>query len=137
MSPRLRWILIVVAVIAVVALLRFTLLGNKPVPATLYRVTTGSVEDAVTNSRAGTVRSRRRSRLGVEQPGIVASIPHREGSLVKKGEVLLELDTSTALLERDLAERSLDSARAAVVAAEAAAALAEQAYQRAVALNEK
>jgi len=137
MKPSLRWALIIGAAVVAVAALRFTLFRPKPIDVDVYDVAKGSVEDAVTNSRAGTVRSRHRAQLGVELPGKVARIPHREGSHVEKGNLLLELDTTTARMELQLAERDLDAARATVVSAEASAALANQAYERAVALNKQ
>ena len=109
MKPSLRWALIIGAAVVAVAALRFTLFRPKPIDVDVYSAAAGSVEDAVTNSRAGTVRSRRRARLGVELPGKVASIPHREGSHVTKGTVLLSLDTTTSQMELELAERDLDA----------------------------
>ena len=59
-----KWLiraLILVAVIAVLLLLRATLLAPDPVPVRTVEATTGQVEETVTNSRAGTVKARRRA----------------------------------------------------------------------------
>lgn len=91
----------------------------------------GTVEETVTNSKAGTLRTRLRSRISAETGGRVTHIHHREGEAVKAGALLVTLnDTShrarmqlseavlgtsvarhkQACLNRDLAKRDLDRA---------------------------
>jgi HlyD family secretion protein len=137
MLKRFRWVLIAVAAIAVFIVLRMTLFRTPPIEVETAVIGRGVVEDAVMNSQAGTVRSRRRSRLGVERAGRVAAIPHREGSRVKSGEVLLELDTSTARVSLEAAERDRDAARAALAGARASSTLAASEFERVRQLRER
>jgi HlyD family secretion protein len=126
----MRWALIAAGAIAVILLLRATVFRSKPIEVEVVRVSRGVVEDAVTNSQAGTVKSRYRARVGAERAGRVVAIPHREGAVVKKGEPLLLLDASSARVQLDLAQRDLETARATVESARAAAQLAGRDFER-------
>ena len=86
-----RRIAILVLIVAVVVVLRLTVFQPDPVPVTIYRVSTGTVEEIVTNSKAGTVKTRNRAELSTEIGGLVAELPVREGDLVEKGQILLRL----------------------------------------------
>src|SRR5512137_2056512 len=86
-----RWAAAAVGLMAIVALLRSTLFAPKRVPVTAYRVDTGRVESTVANSKAGTVKSRRRSQISPEVGGRVVALPVRKGERVKKGDVLVRL----------------------------------------------
>jgi hypothetical protein len=62
-----RWLrpaLIVLGVIAGIVLLQAIVLRPRPIEVETVKVGRGNVEDAVSNSQAGTLRARRRSRLG-------------------------------------------------------------------------
>ncbi len=83
MQKRLIWIALVVAV-GVVGL-RFTLLRPEPVPVRVVRVEPARVESTITNSKAGTVRARRRAKISAEVGGRVVALAHREGDAVEKG----------------------------------------------------
>ena len=112
-----RWTkrLIVLAVlVAAGAVLQLTVLRPKPVPVTIYRVARGTVEETVSNSKAGTVTARRRARISPQIGGQVEFIGPRKGVPVKEGEVLLRI------VDKDL-RASLDLARQQVTSAEAAA----------------
>ena len=52
----------------------------------------GVVEEIVTNTRAGTVKVRQRASLSPQMGGLVTELPHREGSWVSAGDLLLKLD---------------------------------------------
>src|SRR6266566_3194047 len=95
-----------------------------PVPVTVYRLARGTVEETVTNSKAGTVKARRRAKISPEVGGRVESIGFRSGAQVRRGEVLLriyaaDLKASLALAEQDLVT-SRASAREACLAADLA-----------------
>ena len=66
---------------------------NKPEPVTVTTATvsTGRVEDIVTNTRAGTLKACRRARLSLATGGQIASLPVRKGERVEKGRLLVEL----------------------------------------------
>ena len=95
-----------------------------PVPVTVYRLARGTVEETVTNSKAGTVKARRRAKISPEVGGRVESIGSRPGAQVRRGDVLLriyagDLKASLALAEQDLVT-SRASGREACLAADLA-----------------
>lgn len=109
----LRRILILIALAAIVIALRLTVFRTQPVPVTVFRVAEGRVEDVVTNSKAGTVKTRRRAELSTEIGGLVIDLPVRKGDRVEKGQVLLRLSDADYRAQATLSERSLDAVRAA------------------------
>jgi HlyD family secretion protein len=112
-----RWTkrLIVLAVlVAAGAALKLTVLRPKPVPVTIYRVARGTVEETVSNSKAGTVTARRRAKISPQIGGQVEFIGARKGVSVKAGDILMRI------VDRDL-RASLALAREQVTSAEAAA----------------
>ncbi len=131
----LKWILAVVAVVALVMLLRATVFAPDVVEVRTAAVERGLVEQTVTNTRAGTVKVRRRAELSPQVGGLVIKLPYREGDWVEAGAVLVELDSRAQRAE-------LESARATVVASKAqaneaclAAELAEKELARMEALH--
>lgn len=126
----LKPLLVVVAVAAVAALLRLTVLRPKLVPVTVHHVETGLVEDTVVNSRAGTVQSRRRSEISPGIPGLVVEIPARKGACVKRGDVLLRLNDHEHKAQAELAQRALEAARALAEQARLEADHAERQWKR-------
>jgi len=124
---RARWWVIAAGLLVLVLVLRATACRPKPLEVEVVTVARGLVEDAVTNSQAGTVRARLRARVGAERAGRVAAIPHREGSRVRQGAALLLLDPSTAGKQLELARRDLEAASAAAI-------LARQQHERTAAL---
>ncbi len=110
-----RW-LIRIAVVAVLLLaglaLRRTVLRPEPLEVEAQAVTRGLVEETITNSRAGTVKARRRAQLAPEVGGRVVAITHREGERVKAGEVLMRLDASLNEAQVTLSRRELQAMEA-------------------------
>src|SRR5262245_21372949 len=105
-------------------LLGYKLILPDPVPVTVYRLTRGTVEETVTNSKAGTVKARRRAKISPEIGGRVDFIGFRPGQHVRQGEILLRIRDSDLKAAQSLAEQDLETARAnskeACVAAELA-----------------
>ena len=66
--------------------LRATVLRPEPVEVRAEPLARGRVEETVTNTRAGTVKARRRAQLAPEVGGRVVAITHREGERVTAGE---------------------------------------------------
>ena len=130
MSKWLRRTLVLLALVAIVVLARFTVFAPQPLAVQVVAVERGTVESTVTNSKAGTVETRRRARLSPEIGGRVVALPHREGSRMKKGDVLLRLDASTQRAELERAQRELTSAQAEHRRACLAAELARREYER-------
>jgi len=102
----------------------------RPIEVDVQAAAVGVVEDVVTNSEAGTVKTRSRAKLGVETYGRVGEIPHREGARVKQGEILLRLDTATERTRLEASRRELDAQTAGLGAAQSAATLARQNFDR-------
>lgn len=92
--------------------LRRTVLKPEPMEVRVIEAARGQVEETVTNSRAGTVKARRRAQISPEVGGRATAIPHRAGDLVAEGDVLLRLDSSVLGARIDLSRRELQAAQA-------------------------
>jgi len=135
MKRWLKWTLLAAGVVAVFLLLRATLFRQKPIEVESATAERGVVEDVVTNSQAGTVRARRRSRLGAERAGRVIEIPFRESARVRRGAVVVQLDASTARTALELARRSREVQHASATSARASFDLARLEHERAQTLR--
>ncbi|GGO86200.1 secretion protein HlyD [Marinobacterium nitratireducens] len=80
---------------------------EEPVPVTLTEVGRGPVELIAANSRAGSIRACRRSRLSMPQGGRVEQLLVEEGDRVKAGQVLLELWSDDRKVRVEQAEATL------------------------------
>ncbi|MFC1706313.1 efflux RND transporter periplasmic adaptor subunit [Planctomycetota bacterium] len=92
--------------------LKPTVFAPSAIPVRVAHVERGRVELTVTNSRAGTVRARRRAQLSPETGGRVAAIACREGASVDTGSVLLRLDQTSQKARLLLVQRTLGAAEA-------------------------
>jgi HlyD family secretion protein len=119
--PRLALLLLLVAA---GVLLRLTIFAERPVAVRVVAAEKGRVEETVTNSRAGTVKARRRAKLAPETGGRVVELPHRRGSRVRKGELLLRVNDSLQAAQLRLAE---DEQKSALAQADQACLAAERA----------
>lgn len=129
-SARTRIAVTGLIVVAAAVALRFTVFREKPIPVTVHEIERGRVEETVTNSKAGTIRSRRRASLSPEIGGRVVSLPVRAGERVRAGEAIVRLSDADARSEVLYQERSLEAARAAEAEACAAAAQAGRDLER-------
>jgi HlyD family secretion protein len=114
-SSLLRWLKRLGAaalVAAALLLLLGVVFGKKPVSVRVTAVAHGRVEQTVTNSRAGTVKARRRAKLSPEIGGVVVALPHPEGSRVARGDVLLRIDGALQRGRLEVAERETTAASA-------------------------
>ncbi len=132
---RAKWIVAVVAVIALVVLLRYTIFAPDVVEVRTAAVERGVVEQTVTNTRAGTVKVRLRAELSPQVGGLVVAIPHREGESVEAGDVVVELDDRAQSAELASARTTVEAARAQADEACLAAELAEKELSRVEALH--
>jgi HlyD family secretion protein len=108
-----KWLIWSVALVAVVAVvLRSTLLAPDPIPVSVVVVERARVEASVTNTKAGTVRARRRAQLSGEIGGRIVEIAHREGDEVESGALLIRLNDATHKAQIRLAEESLRATQA-------------------------
>jgi len=105
-----RWVwrlLIAAILIAAGIVMRRTLFRPEPVLVEVVTVSPGRVEETVTNSRAGTVKARRRAKLSPEVGGQVVLLPFHEGDLVRSGEILLRIEDSLPRARLELSRREL------------------------------
>jgi len=110
-----RWIIrlaVVAGIVLLAVVLRRTLLAPKPLEVKVAVVSTGRVESTITNSRAGTVKARRRAQISPEVGGRAVVIPHREGEMVKAGDVLLRLNDSVLQGQLTVSQSALQTAQA-------------------------
>ncbi len=110
-----RWLIRIAVLAALVGgayLLRLTLFKPKPIEVTVAVAEPGRVESTVTNSRAGTVKARRRAQISPEIGGRVVSVPFHEGDRFQKGDVLLRLDPSVYEARGSLSQKELAAAEA-------------------------
>lgn len=110
-----KWVkrlLIVIALVAIAIALKATVFKTDPVPVEVTPVARGRVEETVTNSRAGTVKARRRANLSPEYGGQVMELPFREGDRVAAGDVLLRIEDSLQRARLELARKDLEAFQA-------------------------
>jgi HlyD family secretion protein len=136
-SRWIRRILIVVVLVLAVWLLRITVFRPEPVPVTVFRVAPGLVEESVTNSKAGTVKTRWRASISPEIGGRVEELPVREGDRVEKGQVLMRISSDDYRARVRARERALEAAVAAREESCTAARQAEKDLRRYVRLAEE
>src|SRR3990172_11472062 len=101
-----------VALVALAVLARLTVFAPERVAVRTVAVERGRVEETVTNSRAGTVKARRRAKLSPEVGGRVVALPHRQGERVSADEPVLEIDSVLQRSRLDLARREHQAASA-------------------------
>lgn len=103
---------VIAGIILAGAALRRTVLAPKPLEVKVAAVSRGRVESTITNSRAGTIKARRRAQISPEVGGRAIAIPHREGEMVKAGEVLLRLNDSVLQGRLAVSQRERQAAEA-------------------------
>ncbi len=114
MKSRGRFALVLAVVVVGALGLRSTFFDAEPVSVTVFRAARGTVEETVTNSKAGTVKTRRRAALSTEVGGRVAELFVRKGDRVRAGQLLLRLSDADLDARVRLEERSLEAARASL-----------------------
>lgn len=125
-----RWIVAALVVVAVVIVLRRTVLAEPPVVVRTARVERGLVESTATNSKAGTVEARRRSKLSPGTSGVVIEVAVERGDRVRSGDVLVRLAADSQTAQVELAGRALEVAEAQSRRACLAAERAGREYER-------
>ncbi|HEV8702828.1 MAG TPA: efflux RND transporter periplasmic adaptor subunit [Candidatus Polarisedimenticolia bacterium] len=114
----------------------FKVIRPDPVPVTVYRASRGVVEETVTNSKAGTVKARRRAKISPEIGGRAAFIGFRPGDRVRKGEILLKINARDLEAALALAMQDLATSRASAQEACLAADLAQRDLKRTLGLKD-
>ena len=86
-----KGLVILVVVLAVAALVLYKRLHQEPLAVKTVSVDQGSVEATVSNTKAGTVKACRRSKLSMRGGGVVDKLLVKKGDRVQQGQLLLEL----------------------------------------------
>ena len=133
----IRWLVVALVLVGLAVVLRLTVFAPKPVKVHTALVDRGTVEETVTNTRAGTVKVWRRASLSPQVGGLVVSIPHREGEEVREGELLLVLDDRAQRANLDLALKDVRTTEARTDEACLAAELAVKELERTLALHDR
>lgn len=102
-------IMLAVIVVLFVVALSWSRLQKQPLEVWVAAVEWGQVESTVSNTRAGTVKACRRSKLSMPTGGVVDRLLVDEGDEVVAGQLLLELWNSDRKAEVEQAEYSLKS----------------------------
>lgn len=118
---RYKLYITLVVVALLITALSLWLGREKPVEVVVRTVAVGPVQESVANTRAGTIKACRRAGISPSTGGQIASLPVKEGDVVKAGQVLMELWNEDIMSQYELATRE----------AKASVALANQACVRA------
>jgi HlyD family secretion protein len=113
---KLRY-LIYLAILAAAAAAIWYSTQEDPVALVVAPVERGTVEETVANTRAGTVKACRRTKLSPSLGGQIAYIGIREGDRVKAGQLLVELWNEDVKAEVELAKSERSAAEAKAKAA--------------------
>jgi len=114
-SPRARSFLplaILLGLVLLGVILRWTIFAPEPLAVRVEPVERGLVESTVSNSKAGTVVARRRSRIAAEIGGRVVEIGYREGARVKAGDPLIRLSDVSHVANLELARNGVSVSEA-------------------------
>lgn len=90
------WLLGAGIVLASAVLLPLVVFRTPPVDVRVERAERGLVEESVTSSKAGAIRSRQSSQVSVDVAGTITKIHARQGVRVKAGDHLLSIDRREA-----------------------------------------
>lgn len=109
-----RIILLALPLLAVATFFSYRYLyRDKPIQVSVKVAELGPVEATVTNTRAGTVKARKRARLAPAIGGRIAMLKVEKGDQVEAGQLLLSLWNDDLAAELDLAGKQASVAAAA------------------------
>lgn len=107
-----KLLVFLVAVIAA-GIALYTWFGKtKPVEVAVKPISYGTVQNTVSNTRAGTIKACRRAGISPPIGGQISSMPVKEGDTVKPGQLLMELWNHDQLAQLELATSEADAAEA-------------------------
>jgi len=111
-TGKARWAWIIIGTSLLIAFLILFLKPEAAVKVTINRVQPGVVQKTVSNTRAGTLSACRRAGISPSIGGQIAKLPVKEGSRVKRGQVLMELWNKDRIAEVQLASKDVLAAQA-------------------------
>jgi len=101
---------IVIAVIVIVVLLNLGRSGEKVYKVEVDKVKKGDIASLVTGS--GKIQAKKDVKLSATVPGVIISLPVKDGDWVKKGQLLVQIDPSEYKSAAAQASAQLSSAKA-------------------------
>lgn len=102
----------IIAAGAVLALVVWWLSRPNPVEVLVELVETGSVQDTVANTKAGTIEACRRAGISPRMGGQISIMPVSEGDVVEKDQILMEFWNDDLLAQKKLAESEVKAEEA-------------------------
>ncbi|MBI3902987.1 MAG: efflux RND transporter periplasmic adaptor subunit [Nitrosomonadales bacterium] len=133
--PLRRVIVIVILILLASAAWFYT--RPKPVSVALTRVERGTVEAAISNTRAGTIKACHRAKMSPPAGGQISHLKVKKGERVKVGQVLLELWNEDLQAQERLAQEQMATAQIQAYQACTQAAQADKDMERAQQLRVK
>jgi HlyD family secretion protein len=133
LAHRRTLVILLVAIAAALAAWYFS--RPQPVVVTLATVQRGTVEATVSNTRAGTVKACRRSKMAPASGGQISQLLVKKGQHVRAGQVLLRLWSEDLRAQDQLAHEQLNTAQTQAQQACVQAELAEKEAERATQLR--
>ena len=137
MQKRHRIIIISSISVITLVLLFGWIKKEKPVTVIIAKVEHGDVQRTVTNTRAGTLKACRRAGLSPSIGGQIARLPVKEGDVVKKGQVLLEMWNDDLNAQVTLAKSEILASQARIKEACVIADVSKREAKRLTALRKK
>ena len=125
----LRWFIVLLVVILAGVLIWYKM-RPKVLEVAVAKVTRGTVEKIVANTRAGTLEACRTAILSPGIGGQISVLNVNEGDSVKKGQLLLELWNNDLKSEAMLAEKEIEAAEAKAAASLLKAQIASREAER-------
>ncbi|MBI3269698.1 MAG: efflux RND transporter periplasmic adaptor subunit [Planctomycetes bacterium] len=132
--PLKRVLALLLLLAAAGAAAKFYLLTSTPLTVKTAAVSEGAVEETVTSTSAGTVKAAREVKIYAELPGRIDRILHREGHVVKSGELVVELRRRGLEAQLSVADANLTVARSQFESARLRQKKAQDDYRRVEAL---
>jgi len=125
----LRWFIVLLLVVLAGVLIWYKM-RPKVLEVAVAKVTRGTVEKIVANTRAGTLEACRTANLSPGIGGQISVLNVDEGDSVKKGQLLLELWNNDLRSEAMLAEKEIEAAEAKAAASLLQAQIASREAER-------
>jgi HlyD family secretion protein len=116
MGRIIRWLLVVI-ILTGIGYAIYYYSRPEPLSVKLTKVDRGTVENTVSNTRAGTISACRRTKLSPSMGGQISLLPVKEGERVKKGDLLIELWNKDLTAELNHTKNEVSAAKSRAVAA--------------------
>lgn len=108
---RVKKALIIAGVVIVLMVIAGIRMRPDPIPVWIAKAEKGAVEKTVANTRAGTIKACRRSKLSMPLGGVVDKLLVKKGDRVEAGQLLLELWNRDRYAEVEAAQAAFHAAK--------------------------